>query len=80
MGGGDVKLMAAAGLYLGWKLILFSLFAGSVTGAAAGMILIVKKRAGLKSEIPFGPFLAFGAAAAALYGDLIVSWYGGLFL
>ena len=75
MGGGDIKLMAAAGLFLGYKLILFSLLAGSVVGAIVSVALMSAKKLGMKSAVPFGPFLAFGIALAALRGDAIITWY-----
>ena len=79
MGGGDVKFMAAAGFFTGYRLILFSLLAGSVIGAIISLIMIAVKKAGLKSMLPFGPFLAFGVALAILYGDAIIVWYFQLF-
>jgi leader peptidase (prepilin peptidase)/N-methyltransferase len=75
MGGGDVKLMAAAGLYLGWAGALLSVISGSVAGAAVAVYLLASKKAGRKSEIPFGPFLAAGIAVSVLFGDRIIGWY-----
>jgi len=75
MGGGDVKFMAAAGLFLGYRLILLALLVGSVVGSIVSLILIANKKAGLKTAVPFGPFLALGVALAALYGDAIMAWY-----
>jgi len=79
MGGGDVKLMAAAGLFLGWKNAVLAVIIGSVVGAAVAVVLLAKKKAGRKSEIPFGPFLALGCGAAALFGSRIIEWYLNLF-
>ena len=75
MGGGDIKLMGAAGLFLGWKLILLALIVGSVVGAIISLILLAAKKAGRKTMIPFGPFLSLGIAIAALYGDDLIWWY-----
>jgi leader peptidase (prepilin peptidase) / N-methyltransferase len=80
MGFGDVKLMAAAGLMLGWKLILFSLFTASVVGAIFGIALILTKGKTMKTAITFGPFLAFGCFFALLFGNTLISAYLHLFL
>jgi len=64
MGGGDVKLIAMIGTFLGWKGALFSIFAGSLLGVAGGVIAMRKGGEGLKTAIPFGPCLC----AAALLG------------
>ena len=75
MGGGDIKLMGAAGLFLGWKLILLALIVGSVVGAIISLILLAAKKAGRKTMIPFGPFLSLGIAVAALFGEDLIWWY-----
>lgn len=80
MGGGDIKLMAAAGLYLGWAGALLSVIVGSVAGAVYAVFLLATKRAGRKSEVPFGPFLALGIAVAVLFGSRIISYYLSSFL
>ena len=80
MGGGDVKLMAAAGLFLGYRLVLLALLAGSVTGAAVSLGLMAAKKAGMKTAVPFGPFLAFGLGLSVLWGREIIGWYFRLFL
>lgn len=73
IGGGDIKLMAAAGLLLGWQKIILALFIGS----AAGMVihLTLMKLKGKDKVLAFGPYLAIGIFAAMLYGDGILSWY-----
>jgi leader peptidase (prepilin peptidase)/N-methyltransferase len=74
MGGGDVQLVAAAGLLLGWAIVP-SVLIGMVTGGIFGVIVkITKKRA----TICFGPFLAFGIAAGYLYGYRIIQMYSSL--
>lgn len=80
MGMGDVKLSAVLGLalgYFGWEWVLLGLFLGFLLGAVGGIALILARRAGMKSEIPFGPYMALGALAAILYGDpLVRAWLG----
>lgn len=80
MGGGDIKLMAAAGIYLGWKLTLLALFLGSVIGSVAAVILLLLKRKTRRDEIPFGPALAAGIILSALYGNQMLSWYLGILM
>ena len=80
MGGGDIKLAAVMGLYLGWKYLLVAVLTAFVAGSAAGLIMLVFKIARLKEPIPFGPYLGLGAVVAALAGDKIVSWYMGSFV
>jgi len=77
MGGGDIKLAAVMGLLLGWKLLLAALFLAFVLGSLVGLAMVALKAARLKEPIPFGPYLAAGAVAAALAGDRVISWYAG---
>jgi len=78
MGGGDVKLMAMVGAFIGWKLVLLALFLGVLLGAVIGVVIkAMSKNQGL-TEIPFGPMLSAGSLIAALYGEKIISWYLGL--
>jgi len=79
MGGGDIKLMAAAGLFLGWKYILVAMIAGSLIGAIVSLTLIAFKIKKRKDMIPFGPFLCLGILLAAALGPDLVQWYTGLF-
>lgn len=75
MGGGDIKMMAWLGLFLGWKLTLLALIIAFVTGGVGSLLLIllgIKKR---KDFIPFGPFLALGGFAAYIFGERILHWY-----
>lgn len=77
MGGGDIKLAAMIGLYLGWQLALLGFMLAFVLGGIAGVALLVRGRKGLKDHLPFGPFLAAGAAVALLWGRWILAWYVG---
>ncbi len=79
MGGGDIKLMAAAGLFLGWKGILVAMIAGSLIGAIVSLTMIALKKKKRKDMIPFGPFLCLGILIAAVIGPEIIQWYTGLF-
>ena len=78
LGGGDIKLFAVVGLYLGFLASLFSLFLAAVLG-----LLFVLLRRGKGEEnggqIPFGPSIAAAAGAMLLYGGGVVNWYLGLF-
>ncbi|MFK8138522.1 MAG: A24 family peptidase [Bdellovibrionales bacterium] len=75
MGGGDIKLLAWIGAYLGIQSILFVIFVASVIGAFAGLISAISSRDGLKSSIPFGPYLAFAAVLYLFFGPLIIDLY-----
>lgn len=71
MGGGDVKLMAMVGAFIGWKLALLTFFIAPFFGAAVGIVLKIKKGTSL---IPYGPFLSLGALIAIIWGRQIISW------
>ena len=75
MGIGDVKLAAMIGAFVGVLQIGPALLIGFIAGGLFGVILIVAKRAGLKSLIPFGPYLCIGALAALLYGPNMMAAY-----
>jgi leader peptidase (prepilin peptidase)/N-methyltransferase len=78
MGGGDVKLMGMVGSFLGWKGALLTIMLGALAGSIVGVWLIAMKRHKMEKVIPFGPYLAAGAVAAAFYGPDIIAWYLGL--
>ena len=69
MGGGDVKLLAMIGAFLGWKGALFTIFIGSLLGVAGGIWAMRKGKDGLKTAIPFGPYLCVAALAARYLGN-----------
>ena len=79
LGMGDVKMLAMIGAFLGWKLALVTLMLASLAGTVVGVFLIVSRRGGMKYALPFGTFLALGAAAAATVGSSALTWYLGLF-
>ena len=66
MGGGDVKLLAMIGGFLGWKLVLFTFFLAPFFGSVIGIILKLKEG---KDVIPYGPYLSIAALVALLWGD-----------
>ncbi len=76
-GGGDIKLMAAAGLFLGWKTTLVSTLLAFVFGALWAVWLLLSKKKGRKDHFAFGPFLCMGMAVGLLYGDAVIQWYLG---
>lgn len=75
MGFGDVKLAVFLGLFLSWPNILLGLFLSFVIGAIIGIGLIVFGKKGLKSQVPFGPFLIIGSVIAFFWGQEIINWY-----
>jgi leader peptidase (prepilin peptidase)/N-methyltransferase len=75
MGGGDVKMLAMIGAFLGWKLVIVTLVLSSVTGALIGVLVLVSRRGGLRYALPYGTFLAMGAVVGSLVGDRILGWY-----
>jgi len=78
LGMGDVKMLAMVGAFLGWKLTLMTLMLASVAGSIIGLALIAAGRGTMKYALPFGTFLALGAAAAGTIGPAILHWYLGL--
>jgi len=77
MGGGDVKLAAMIGAFLGWRYIIISLFLGFFLGALAGIFLIMTKIKSREDVVPFGPFIVLGSLITLLWGEQIISWYTG---
>lgn len=80
MGGGDIKLLAWIGAVLGWPAIPFVILCSSLVGSFVGLIVAFKTQKGLKSSIPFGPYLSLAALIYILGGDEIGHWYLSLFL
>lgn len=79
MGGGDAKLAAMMGAWLGWKYLLLAGFLACAIGAFAGGVAMAIGRLKRRQPMPFGPFLALGAAVTALWGEQIISTYLQLF-
>lgn len=79
MGFGDVKLAVLMGLLLGLSQVIGALFLASFIGAVVGIILIIAGKKGLKSQIPFGPFLVIGTFLMMFFGQQIMAWYVNLF-
>lgn len=75
MGLGDVKLAGLMGLVLGWPNILLALFLAFMSGAIIGISLMMAGKKSLKSQIPFGPFLAGSTILVILYGQYLTDWY-----
>jgi leader peptidase (prepilin peptidase)/N-methyltransferase len=74
MGGGDIKLLAMIGAFLGWKGTLATIFFGSFLGAAGGILAMRKGGGGLKTAIPFGPYLCAAALGARFLGGEFWRW------
>lgn len=73
IGGGDIKLMAAAGILLGFKNVLLALMIGSIAGSVIHLSLMKLKNK--DRVLAFGPYLALGIFSSMLYGDKIIEWY-----
>ena len=78
MGRGDLKFLAAIGAFLGWRAVLFSLFAGSLLGSIVGLITLVVGKPVWSAKLPFGPYLALGAVTWMFFGNMFLRWYGTL--
>lgn len=79
-GGGDIKLMAACGLALGWQNAVFAFFTALLFGGAYAIWLMASKKLGKKDHFAFGPFLSLGTAVSLYFGSAVISWYLGLFI
>ena len=75
MGGGDIKIMAMLGAFLGWKAVILTTFLGSLSGSIIGIGLMAFRGREKVSLIPFGPFLALGALLSLFFGQEILIWY-----
>ena len=80
MGGGDVRLLAMLGTFLGWRQVFIIVMIGSVSGALVGIPVVLSRRRPEKDKvshyIPFGPFLAIGGVIAMFFGEaLMEAWY-----
>ena len=75
LGGGDLKMMAMVGSFLGWRGVLLTAFLGSLAGVLIFLPLVALKR---RAPVPFGVFLAVGAAVTVVAGPAILGWYAAL--
>lgn len=78
IGGGDVKLMAVAGLLIGWQKILLALVLGAILGSVIHIARM--KISGEEHILAFGPYLSAGIFIAMLYGEQMINWYLGFFI
>ena len=75
MGGGDVKLLAMIGTFLGWKAVPLVIFLSAGVGSIIGLSLILIQKGTRHTAIPYGPFLALAAVISLLYGNELTIWY-----
>jgi leader peptidase (prepilin peptidase) / N-methyltransferase len=75
MGGGDIKLLAMIGAFLGWQALPFVIFASSLGGTIIGLLAMVKQKKGGQTRIPFGPFLSLAALAYIFLKEQIIQLY-----
>ncbi len=81
MGGGDIKLLAMLGAFLGYQSLLYIIFFSSVTGSIVGIIVMLKQKSGTKTRIPYGPFLALCGLSYLFFEKQIYQgwqWYMSL--
>jgi leader peptidase (prepilin peptidase)/N-methyltransferase len=77
MGGGDIKLLAMIGAFLGWPSIPFTIFLASLAGSVVGLGVMLATGAGRRLALPFAPFLCFGAVLHLFVGRELVPFYFG---
>ena len=75
MGRGDLKFLAAIGAFLGWRAVLFSVFAGSLLGSLVGLVTLVIGKRVWSAKLPFGPYLAAGALIWMFFGEALIGGY-----
>lgn len=75
MGGGDIKLVFGLGLWLGWPGIAFAVFLAALAGSIVGVYLMASKKGGMKTEVPFGPFLAATSLTVMFLDESITGIY-----
>ena len=79
LGGGDIKLLAMIGAWMGWQSLPLIVLMSSLSGAVIGSVFILSGGKGARTQIPFGPFLSLGALSYLFFGRQISLWYFGLF-
>lgn len=80
MGGGDIKLLAWIGAVLGWTSVPFVILVSSIIGTLVGVLAALKTKGGMKTAIPFGPYLALAAILYIFAGEELTKWYFNLFI
>ncbi len=75
MGGGDIKLLAMIGAWLGWQSLPFVIFASSLSGTLVGLIAMLYQKKGGRTRIPFGPFLSLAALVYTFYSENILYFF-----
>ncbi|MBW2513658.1 MAG: prepilin peptidase [Deltaproteobacteria bacterium] len=75
MGGGDIKLLAMIGAFVGWQGVLLTIFLSSAIGTLCGLLVMLRSGKNMKMVIPFGPFLAMGAMIHIFFGRELIFWY-----
>lgn len=80
LGGGDIKLLAMIGAWMGWASLPLIVLMSSLSGAVIGSVFILCGGKGARTQIPFGPFLSLGALSYLFLGRQISLWYFNLFL
>ena len=79
-GFGDVKLMAMAGLFIGWQLMFFAYFFAFISGAVYAVVMLIARRLQQGTYMAFGPFLCAGILAALWFGQSVTAWFLGLLM
>ena len=79
MGGGDMKLGAMLGAFLGWKLVLVAILIAILAGGVFAIVVLLLRRKGRRDAVPFGPFLALGGVVSLFWGESLLAWYLGTF-
>ncbi|MCF8055488.1 MAG: prepilin peptidase [Desulfocapsa sp.] len=75
MGGGDIKLLAMIGAFLGWQALPFVILGSSLSGTVVGVLAMIKQKKGGQTRIPFGPFLAIAALSYLFFSEQILQLY-----
>ncbi len=75
MGGGDIKLLAMIGAWLGWQALPFVILMSSTTGSIVGIVAMCRQKKGGQTRIPFGPFLSLAALTYIFYSENIFNYY-----
>ena len=74
-GGGDIKLMAVSGFFLGWKAALAAMVIGFFAGGVYCTFLFARRKVSFGDSFALGPFLALGLGTALFWGEYLVQWY-----